>query len=232
MHRHARVAQHGFGAGGRYGDVAAGLVFQRIADVVELAVDIVVVHLKVRQGGGAADTAVDDALVPVDQALLVEADEGGADGVAGTLVEGEPVALPVGGDAQAAGLLVDDATGLFDVLPDPLHEGLAADVMAAGALVEQLPLHDPLGGDPGVVCAGQPEGGDTGHATIADERVLEGFLQCVPQVKLTGHIGRRHDDDVGIPASLGNGVEVVLVQPVLVDAPFHVSGVVGPGHSA
>ena len=127
---------------------------------------------------------------------------------------------------------MDDAARLFDVLPDSLHEGLPAYVVAAGAFVKQLPLHDPLGGDPGVVGAGEPEGGDAGHAAIADERVLEGFLQCVPQVKLTRHIGRRHDDDVGLLAGLGNGVEIVLVQPVLVDAPFHVSGVVGPGHSA
>ena len=197
-----------------------------------MAVYIVIVHLQVGKGGGAAHTAVDDALVAVDQALLVQADKGGADRVAGTRVEGEPVPFPVGGDAQAAGLLVDDAAGLFHVLPDAPDEGLAANVVAACALVQQLPLHHPLGGNPGVVGAGEPEGGDAGHAAVANQRVLQGLFQRVAQVQLAGDVGRRHDDDIGLLPGPWNGVEIVPVQPVLVNAPFNVGGVVCPGHFA
>ena len=122
MHSDPGVAQHGLRASGGYGHGPAGVVFQRVADVVEMPVHVLVVNFQVRKGRGAANTAVDDALVAVYQALLVQADEGGADGVAGARLQGELVALPVGGDAQPPRLFVNDAAGLLDVFPDALHE--------------------------------------------------------------------------------------------------------------
>ena len=82
VHGHAGVAQHGLGTGGGHGYPAAA-VGQGVADVVELAVLLLVFHLQVGQGRGAAGTPVDDALVAVDEALVVQVDEGGADGLGG-----------------------------------------------------------------------------------------------------------------------------------------------------
>ena len=73
--RNAGVAKHSFGAGGGDGDGLGGVVLEGIADVVQVAVDILIVDFKVGQGGGATDAAVDNALVAVDQPFVVKADE-------------------------------------------------------------------------------------------------------------------------------------------------------------
>ena len=67
---------------------------------------------------------------------------------------------------------MNDAAGLLDVLPDTLHEGVAAHIVAVGSLVKQLPLHDPLRRNAGVVGAWQPQRRRAGHAPVADEGVL------------------------------------------------------------
>ena len=227
---HCGVAQHGLRPGGGHGHPGGRVAGQRVADVIELAVDVLVIDFQVGQGGGAPGAPVDYALVPVDQPLAVEVDECRADGPAGTGVQGELVALPVGGDAQAAGLLVDYAAELLHVVPHELDETLPAQLVAVPPLFGQAPLDRPLGGDAGVVGAGQPQGGYAGHPAPADQGVFQRLLKGVAQVQLTGHVGRRHDDYVGLLALAYAGVEVALGLPVLVDALFNVSGVISPGH--
>ena len=136
MHRNPGVAQHRLGTGGSHGHGPAWVVFQRVANVIELTVHVLVVNFQIGEGGGAADAAVDDALVAIDQPLFIQADEGGSDGVAGAWLQREFVSFPVGGDAQPPRLLVDYATGLLDVLPDALYEGFAAHLVAAGAFFQ------------------------------------------------------------------------------------------------
>ena len=53
-------------------------------------------------------------------------------------------------------LLDDPAAVLLAPLPDPLDEGLAAELVAVDALAAQLLLDHRLGGDPGVVGAEDP----------------------------------------------------------------------------
>src|SRR5690606_38430263 len=74
VHRDRGVAQHRFGPGGGHGDVAVAAQ-QRVADVVQLAVPLFVLHFDVRQGGGAGRTPVDDIVALVDQAPLKEVHE-------------------------------------------------------------------------------------------------------------------------------------------------------------
>ena len=97
---YAGVAQHRLRAGGGDGHGPVGVILQRVADVVELSVHVLVVNFQVGEGGRAADAAVDDALVAINQALFVQADEGGADGMAGAWLQRELVPLPVCGDTQ------------------------------------------------------------------------------------------------------------------------------------
>ena len=63
------------------------------------------------------------------------------------------------------------AAGLVLPLPDPLDERLAAEVVAGLALLGQLALDDVLGGDAGVVHAGQPQRLVALHALAAGEGV-------------------------------------------------------------
>ena len=117
VHGHGRVAQHGLGPGGGDGD-AAGAVREGVADVVEVAVDLLVLDLEVGQRRVAAGAPVDDVVAAVDQPLVVELDEDLAHRAREPLVHGEALALPVAGGAQALELVDDGAAVLLAPLPD------------------------------------------------------------------------------------------------------------------
>ena len=112
--------------------------------------------LDVGQRGQAARAPVDDALGAVDQAVVVQPLEDGLDGAGQALVHGEALAAPVDAVAEPAHLAEDLAAGLGLPLPDPLDERLAAQVVPGHALLGELALDHVLGGDAGVVHAGQP----------------------------------------------------------------------------
>ena len=76
-----------------------------------------------------------------------------------------------------------------------LDEGLAAHVAAADvAGLGQLALDHHLGGDAGVVGAGQPQRRLAAHALEADQHVLQGVVQRVADVQRAGDVRRRDDD--------------------------------------
>ena len=120
-------------------------------------------------------------------------------------------------------------------VPHALDELLAAQVVAGQALLGELALDDDLGGDAGVVDAGEPEGGVAAHAPPAGERVLDGGALGVAQVELASDVGGRLDDDEGRPQGVRVGGEVAAIQPLAVARLLHCAGVVcrrealGPG---
>ncbi len=98
--------------------------------------------------------------------------------------------------------------------PAGLHELLAADGLAAGALVAQLALDLELGGDAGVVGAGHPQRRAAAHALVADHQVLQRDEQGVALVQHAGHVGRRDGDHEGLGVGAGRlGLEPALLPP-------------------
>ena len=226
VHRHAGIAHHGLGTGGGDDDIA-GAVGQRIADVPQIAGLFGVFHLGVGQGGQAVGTPVDDAAALVDQALFIQLAEGLADSAGAALVHGEAVTAPVAGCAHLLLLLHDAAAVLLLPRPDALQELLAAQIVAGQAFaLTQLLLHLDLGGDAGVVAAGQPQGFVALHALIADQNVLQRAVHGVAHVELAGDVGRRHDDGKRLLVGVGIGAEAVVIHPQLVDAGLHLPRIV------
>ena len=107
-----------------------------------------------------------------------------ADGPRADRVEGEPGPVPVARAAHQPELAEDALLVLVLPGPDPLDEGLAAEVVAGLLLLLEQPLlDDRLGGDAGVVGAGHPEGVVPLHPPPADQDVLERVVQGVAQVQ-------------------------------------------------
>jgi hypothetical protein len=215
-----RGAVHLVGEGGDAAELVLHLgVVARDGELGAL-LEVDVLDLDVRDGGAEGAAPVHEAVVAVDEALLVEADEGLVDGLAEALVHGEALARPVRRDAEVAQLGGDlVAVGL---LPPPhlLDEGLAAEVVARHApLLLQALLDDGLGRDAGVVRAGEPEGVAPVHAVPAGEAVLDGRGEGVAQVERARHVGRRddHDEAAGLARGRGGGgvggVEALLRPP-------------------
>ena len=226
VHSHAGIAHHGLGTGSSHHNVA-GAVCQRIADIPQVAGLVHILHLGVRQGGNAVGAPVDDAAALVDEALVVQLAEGLPDGLGAALVHGEAGAAPVAGNAHLL-LLLDDAVAvLLFPLPDPLQELFPAQVIAGLTLLDaQLFFHLDLGGDAGVVGAGDPEGGVALHPLEAGQDVLQGAVQRVTHVELACDVGGRHDDGEGLLLGVLHALEAVMILPHLIDAGLHLLGLI------
>ena len=107
-------------------------------------------------------------------------------------------------------------------LPRLFNELLPADLSAARAALFQLLFHDVLGGNAGMVGAGNPECVVTEHPVVTHLDVLQAVVQTVAHVQNARHVRRRDDDDEclagGAPARTGGGSEQTLFEPVAVDS--------------
>src|SRR3546814_9422840 len=103
MNGHRHVGQHRLGASGRDDDMA-GAVLQRIADMPEMPLHFLRLHLQVRNRGAELRVPVDEALVAIEQALVVKLDEHLDEGGGNALVHREALVRPVARRAQAAAL--------------------------------------------------------------------------------------------------------------------------------
>ena len=219
------IAQHGLRAGGGQLQHLAGLL-DRVEQVPEAAVLLLILDLSVRDGGVAVRAPVDHAVAAVDQLLVVQADEHFLDGIRAALIHGEAFPLPVAAGAELL-QLADDAVAVLGLpIPGALQKAVAADHLL-GQTLGAHGLHDlGLGGDGRMVGAGHPQGSVALHPLGADEDILHGVIQCMAHVQLAGHVRRRHHDGVGFLVGVCFRVEVAAVQPELVDAVFHLAGVV------
>jgi hypothetical protein len=189
-----------------------------VLDVDEVRVALFALHLEIRQHGLAARAPVDDVVVLVDEAFLVETDEGLAHGAGQPGIHGEALARPVAGGAEALELADDGPAGFLLPLPGALQEDLPPDVVSGLALGGELPLQDHVDGDGGVVGAGDPQGVVAVHALVADENVLQRVVEGVPPVERAGDVGRGHDDGVGRLGRGGIGAEESALFPFAVPA--------------
>src|SRR5580658_6283271 len=130
MDGNGAVAEHGFRARGGDGQILAGfaavIAMDGVADLPEVALVLVVDDFEVADGGLAAGAPVDDVRAAVDEALVIEAGEGFADGDGEVVVHGEVFALPIDGGAETLHLAENGSAVVATPLPDAFDEGLAA----------------------------------------------------------------------------------------------------------
>ena len=213
----ARVAEHGLGARGGDDDVvlAVDRLGQRVAQVPQVALLVLVLGLVVRDGGGAVGAPVDDALAAIDQAVMIPVAEDLAHGLRVVLVHGEALVVEVDGAAHALNLLDNDAAVLVGPVPAGVDKLVATDLQAADALALELLVDLGLCGDTGMVGAQHPARGLAAHAGHTDDGVLDGVISSVAHMELAGHIGRRNGD--GAVAHTLAALVVAAVEPLLQD---------------
>ncbi len=194
--RHARVAQHRLGARRRHRHAPLSPVtgLDGVLQVVELPCLRRLVHFEVREHSLVGRAPVDDAVAPVDVALLVEAHEDLAHGARQTLVHREALARPVHARALAPHLVQNLPARLVLPLPDALDEFFTAQVVARQPLLLQLAVDHQLRRDARVIHARQPERAVAAHALVPRHHVHQRVLQGVAHVERAGHVRRRDGD--------------------------------------
>ena len=217
VHRDRGVGQHRLRPhrGHRHRADARG---QRVVDVVERVGDLALLDLEVGDRRARARVPVDDPVVAVDQALVVEVDEDLHHRAHVALVEREALVAVVARGAEALELLEDDAAVLLAPAPHALDERVAAELLARCPLAAQQLLDLRLGRDPGVVGAERPARAPAAHAVVADQAVLDRAVQRVAHVQRAGHVRRRdRDREVLLRRALRLGVEQARLEPALED---------------
>src|SRR5208283_3598625 len=204
IYRHGLVAEHRFRArrGHDYEFIGFGpalVVEERIFDVPEVSLLLDHLDFLVGERGTGGGVPVHHAFAAIDEALFVKLNEHLLDAARIFRVHGEPFARPVARRAELLELLDDDAAVFFLPLPDAFEEFFAAQVVAMPdfAGLFQRFLDDGLGGDAGVVGAGQPEDFLAVHARLAGEDVLDGVVEDVAHGEHAGDVRRRDDDGIG-----------------------------------
>ena len=213
----ARVAEHGLGARGGDDDVvlAVDRLGQRVTQVPQVALLVLVLGLVVRDGGGAVGAPVDDALAAVDQAVVIPVAEHLAHGLGVVLVHREALVIEVDRAAHTLDLLDDDAAVLVGPIPAGVDKLVATDLQAADALALELLIDFGLRSDTSVVGTEHPTRGLAAHAGHTDDGVLDGVVGSVAHVELAGHVGRRNGD--GTVAHALAALVVAAVEPLLQD---------------
>ncbi len=227
VHRHRGVAEHRLRAGGGHGQEPV-LPLHRVADLPDGPLPLLVLHLEVAERGPAVRAPVDQPAGAVEQPLLVQTDEHLQHRPRAALVHGEARAAPVEARPQVLVLLLDAGAVALLPLPDAAHELRPAEVVAGLSLgLLQLPLDHHLGGDAGVVHPRLPQGVEPAHPVPADEDVLQGGGERMPDVQRPGDVGWRQDDAVRRLARRGFRPEAAGGFPAPVPARLHLRRLVG-----
>src|SRR5947199_8793983 len=94
IHRDGGVAEHSLRTRSGHSDefIRAN---HRVANLINLAKNFLVLDLEIGDGSAAAGAPVDDVLPSINQAFFVEADEDFAHGTGKILVHGEVFAIPI-----------------------------------------------------------------------------------------------------------------------------------------
>ncbi len=222
--RHRDVAQHGFRTRGGDRQMAAA-IGQRVADVPHRTVLFLGHDFEVGHRGAQHRVPVDQALAAIDQALFEQSHEHFGHGLRQPVVHREVFAAPVGRGAQAAHLAGDGGAGLFFPFPHFFDEFFAAQVMARNLLRIELPFDHDLGGDAGMVGAGNPRRVEAAHAVVARQAIHDGLVEGMPHVQGAGHVGRRQLDAERRFAGVGGGAEIPALFPFGAPEFFYVGGV-------
>ena len=202
VHRDRHVGEHRLGPGGGDDDMVLAVrrgqaIRQRVAEVPEFALHLARLDLEIGDRGLEAGVPVDQALVAIDQAFVVQLHEYLDDCLGEVRVHRELFAAPVHRTAQAAQLLRDLPAAFRLPLPHLGDEILAPVIGALVLPFGHLPFDDHLRGDAGMVRPDDPQRVLAAQPFVADEHVLQRIVERMADMQRARHIGRRVDDGKG-----------------------------------
>ena len=226
VYRNGGIAEERFRAGG--GKLKpAGAVGKGIAQVPEVTRLILVLNLRVGDGGFAAGAPVYNAFAAINKTLFVKVGKHLANSLAAALVKGEAFSVPVAGAAELFELTDNGSAVFFFPVPCSFKEAVAPDGLFGKTLGTHI-FHDfDLGGDGSVIGSGKPKGFVALHTLHTDNNVLNGFIHGVTHMKLAGDVWRGNDYGERLFIRVYLCVEVTAVKPKLINAAFHLRRVVG-----
>ena len=194
--------------------------YDRIVDVPEKSVLVLMLNFCIRDGSLAYRTPVDDPGAFVNVTFLVETDENFLYCLGASFVHGETFSLPVSRCTELLELVDDLSAVLFFPCPCMFEEFFTSDVVFVDSLFFQLVDDFDLCCDRCVVSSRLPECFISLHSLETDQDILHGLIKCMSHMKLAGYVRRRHNDGKWFFIWIYFCVEVSVVHPFLIETFF------------
>ena len=217
------ITGQSFRTGGSNHQAAAFFFNYRVVDVPEMARVILMLNLDIAQCGVAVYTPVGDTGAFVNQALFKQSAENLANSLGATLVHSKALTLPVAGNAQVLQLVDDTVAVLLLPFPNAFQELFAAQVITSLAFLFFDNLFNlNLGCQACMVIAGHPQGVVAHHAVPADQDILQGIIQRMAHMQLTGDVRWGDNNTEGFLALFYFGMKITMLFPEFI--PFLLYG--------
>jgi hypothetical protein len=163
----------------------------------ELAGPLGVHDLQVADGRLAARAPVDHVASAIDEPLAIQMQKGFQHSAIERRLKGEALAGPIARGAQADHLLLDGPAAFGLPFPHAPLEFLAAEILAADALLGQLAFDHKLRGDAGMIHARKPKGAVPSHAAPPNQHIDLRMLQQMADMDRSGDVRRGQGNGKG-----------------------------------
>ena len=217
------IAGQSFRTGGCNHQAAAFFFNYRVVDVPEMARVVLMLNLDIAQCGVAVYAPVGDTGAFVNQALFKQSAENLANSLGAAFIHSEALTLPVAGNAQMLQLVDNAVAVLLLPFPNAFQELFAAQVITGFAFLFFDNLFNlNLGCQACMVIAGHPQGVVPHHAVPADQDILQGIIQCMAHMQLTGDVRWGDNNTEGFLALFYFGMKITMLFPEFI--PFLLYG--------
>ena len=125
---------------------------------------------------------VDEPFIAIDQVFMIELDKDPPNRGGKAGVHREAFTAPIGRGPEASQLVDDGAARLFFPFPHPRDKAVPPERALRRPFRGKLVADDDLGGDAGVIGTRLPQHVATPHALVADQHILQGKVQSVPDM--------------------------------------------------
>src|SRR6185437_12506644 len=171
--------------------------------------------LDVGDGRLAAGAPVDHVVAAIDQTGFPHPNERLAHGARQAGIHREAFARPIDARAFTPDLVLDTAAVFFFPLPHAALELFASQLDPLQTLLRELPLHNHLCCDAGMVHARKPQCRLAFHAMPADGHIHYGMVEHVTDMQRTSYVRWRNDQRKNGTAGYDVGAVQSVIHPPL-----------------
>ena len=224
----ATVTQHRFRTGSG-NDHFTAAVSQGIANMPQMPGLIHILYFSIRQSSYAVRTPVDNTASLINESLFIQGYKHLANGIGTALVHSKSGSVPVAGRAQLLLLFHNTVAVLMLPVPYLLQELLTSQIVASQAILTQFFLNFDLRCNTCMVYTGEPQGVVALHTLKTNQRILQRCIHSVTHMKLSGYIGRGHNNGEGLGISGLIRLKMTVLLPHFINFVFHLLGLINLG---
>ena len=188
---------------------------------------ILMLHFRIGNRSLAHRTPVDDSGAFIDIAFFIQFHKYFFYRFRTAFIHGKTFPLPVCGGAHLLQLAHNTVSIFLLPLPAMLQKFLASNLILINAFFLQHLDNLHLSGNCRMVCTRLPQRLIALHSLKTNQNILHRIIQCMPHMKLSRNIRRRHHNGKRFLLRIYFGMKISLVQPLLIQSVFQTFGIIG-----